>query len=234
MRISSELRQKVLERDNFKCKYCGKKLDSAIADIDHVIPLKKGGTNDISNLVAACPLCNIRKADKLIEIVTTPVSKQLATRWVHSYLKAPILTIFLTLTITIGSGAIFYYLASTNKAKRGAERAQNLTYQAQINQLAQTEKNLKQLLQFIEQQKVNLTITEDSIAALKQEKDKLQPLVQSNREFVDALFRAQEERNRASIRKERWIGVGLGVLASLLASVFMLIVRYFVIRQKSA
>ncbi len=36
-----------------------------IYHIDHVIPLSRGGSNDISNLVLACPTCNLRKNDKL-------------------------------------------------------------------------------------------------------------------------------------------------------------------------
>lgn len=33
--------------------------------IDHRVPLAKGGTNDISNIVLACPHCNLSKQDKL-------------------------------------------------------------------------------------------------------------------------------------------------------------------------
>lgn len=33
--------------------------------IDHRIPLAKGGTNDISNIVLTCPRCNLSKGDKL-------------------------------------------------------------------------------------------------------------------------------------------------------------------------
>src|SRR6266568_3754393 len=36
-----------------------------IYHIDHVIPLSRGGSNDISNLVLGCPTCNLRKNDKL-------------------------------------------------------------------------------------------------------------------------------------------------------------------------
>jgi 5-methylcytosine-specific restriction endonuclease McrA len=30
---------------------------------DHVIPVSKGGTNDIRNIVLACAPCNVRKSD---------------------------------------------------------------------------------------------------------------------------------------------------------------------------
>lgn len=46
------------------CYYCGRKLGKRY-HVDHVIPITRGGTNDPSNLVIACPYCNRSKANKL-------------------------------------------------------------------------------------------------------------------------------------------------------------------------
>jgi len=50
-----------------KCFYCQKELLHARNSwhADHVIPLSKGGSNDISNIVISCPTCNRKKHDKL-------------------------------------------------------------------------------------------------------------------------------------------------------------------------
>jgi hypothetical protein len=56
------LRFKILVRDNFRCVYCGKTKDEERIDVDHVIPVASGGTNDPGNLVAACWTCNIGKS----------------------------------------------------------------------------------------------------------------------------------------------------------------------------
>lgn len=40
------------------CIYCG---ESKSLTIDHAVPLSRGGSNDISNLVPACGPCNFRK-----------------------------------------------------------------------------------------------------------------------------------------------------------------------------
>ena len=53
----------VLRRDGRRCAYCGKRADT----IDHVVPRSRGGTHSWDNCVAACRLCNSRKADRLIE-----------------------------------------------------------------------------------------------------------------------------------------------------------------------
>lgn len=41
------------------CVSCGKPANS----IDHIIPLVKGGTNDMSNLQPMCQSCNSKKSD---------------------------------------------------------------------------------------------------------------------------------------------------------------------------
>src|SRR6266487_856548 len=51
------------KRQHDKCYYCHKKLTEY--HIEHSVPLSRGGTNDISNLVVACPTCNLKKGNKL-------------------------------------------------------------------------------------------------------------------------------------------------------------------------
>ncbi len=65
--INNSLRYDVMKRDNFKCCYCGKSpaIDSnIILEIDHILPVSKGGTNDIENLKTICKECNIGKFNK--------------------------------------------------------------------------------------------------------------------------------------------------------------------------
>jgi hypothetical protein len=59
-----ELRQKVFSRDNYTCQYCNAK--DAKLHCDHVIPLSRGGSNDLENLVAACASCNLSKHNKTL------------------------------------------------------------------------------------------------------------------------------------------------------------------------
>ncbi len=46
------------------CFYCDCNLEITGYHADHFIPIAKGGTNWIDNIVIACPSCNIRKNDK--------------------------------------------------------------------------------------------------------------------------------------------------------------------------
>ena len=52
------------KRQHGKCYYCNCKLGNAY-HVDHVIPLSRGGSNGIDNIVIACPSCNMHKHDKL-------------------------------------------------------------------------------------------------------------------------------------------------------------------------
>jgi 5-methylcytosine-specific restriction endonuclease McrA len=52
------LRQKILERDNYTCQICHRKLPADQLIIDHIIPISFGGTNDESNLRTVCRECH--------------------------------------------------------------------------------------------------------------------------------------------------------------------------------
>ena len=55
----------MLTNQKGRCWWCGKKTLAKGYQIDHRIPLSKGGDNNPSNLVLACPTCNRRKLSKL-------------------------------------------------------------------------------------------------------------------------------------------------------------------------
>ncbi len=56
--IPPEVRKYIFQRDNYQCKSCGKTHLETKLNIDHIIPLAKGGSNDISNLQTLCQACN--------------------------------------------------------------------------------------------------------------------------------------------------------------------------------
>lgn len=64
--IPPDVRWAVLARDQFTCQYCGAKPPSAQLELDHRIPISKGGTNEQSNLVTACSNCNRGKSNRMV------------------------------------------------------------------------------------------------------------------------------------------------------------------------
>jgi hypothetical protein len=61
------LRFMILERDNFTCRYCGATPPDVRLEVDHVHPESQGGSDDPSNLVTSCSICNIGKRDRLTD-----------------------------------------------------------------------------------------------------------------------------------------------------------------------
>jgi 5-methylcytosine-specific restriction endonuclease McrA len=56
------LRAACLERDDFRCRRCGRSADGgAILNADHVIPRSKGGLDVLENLQTLCDDCNAGK-----------------------------------------------------------------------------------------------------------------------------------------------------------------------------
>lgn len=56
--MSARLRFEVFKRDGFRCAYCGAHPPDVLLEVDHIIPVAKGGENDADNLVTACQRCN--------------------------------------------------------------------------------------------------------------------------------------------------------------------------------
>lgn len=53
---------RIYKQQRGRCFYCNAPLRK-VFDLDHVIPISKGGGNEAGNVVCACPSCNSLKAD---------------------------------------------------------------------------------------------------------------------------------------------------------------------------
>lgn len=58
--VTSLTKKMVASNQEWKCGTCGQTLDFTY-EIDHHIPLFKGGSNDVSNLIALCRNCHGKK-----------------------------------------------------------------------------------------------------------------------------------------------------------------------------
>ncbi len=64
--MSKELRDQIKKRDNYTCQICGKHMPDEVGlQIDHIIPVAKGGKTIPSNLQVLCSKCNGRKSSKI-------------------------------------------------------------------------------------------------------------------------------------------------------------------------
>lgn len=62
------VRWRVLNRDSFRCRSCGRSPAAefgVVLHVDHVVPWSKGGTSDEQNLQTLCERCNLGKSDAL-------------------------------------------------------------------------------------------------------------------------------------------------------------------------
>jgi hypothetical protein len=70
--MTSNLREKIKVRDNYTCRKCSlsiKDEKNLLLEIDHVIPLSKGGITSEENLQTLCWKCNRSKGSKIEKII---------------------------------------------------------------------------------------------------------------------------------------------------------------------
>lgn len=63
--ISNSKRYDVLRRDKFQCVLCGASGSEGNLEVDHIVPVSRGGSDDIGNLRCLCFRCNRGKHSKI-------------------------------------------------------------------------------------------------------------------------------------------------------------------------
>lgn len=66
--MTPTLRQEIKERDNYTCKKCHNSIykeSNLLLEINHIIPVSKGGLTNKDNLQTLCWKCNRKKGNKL-------------------------------------------------------------------------------------------------------------------------------------------------------------------------
>ncbi len=56
--IPAGIRVDVLNRDGYKCVFCGRSSQETRLEIDHIFPFSQGGSNKLDNLQTLCIDCN--------------------------------------------------------------------------------------------------------------------------------------------------------------------------------
>jgi 5-methylcytosine-specific restriction endonuclease McrA len=64
--LPAQLRFRILQRDGFRCRYCGRSGDApgVVLHVDHVVSVAAGGTTSEDNLRTACEECNLGKGTR--------------------------------------------------------------------------------------------------------------------------------------------------------------------------
>lgn len=148
--------------------------------------------------------------------------------WISSYKKAPRPTsIASVLSLIIAIAGLYFSITTLDKvSKEKLDKRQS--YAEQLTLLENTEKNLNDLSDFITAKKSEIETTKILIKGLEEKKSELEPIVNANQKTVDAIFLQQKRELEEGIWAERGISFGLGILASLLAS----LIWHFVARFK--
>jgi HNH endonuclease len=66
-KISNALKKQVSDRARGCCEYCKsqRKFSPSSFEIEHIVPISRGGSNTLENLALACAQCNSHKSNKV-------------------------------------------------------------------------------------------------------------------------------------------------------------------------
>jgi septal ring factor EnvC (AmiA/AmiB activator) len=125
--------------------------------------------------------------------------------------------------VIVGVIVIFFgvaaYFAFSYLADRVWSDKTPANYTQQLQHLDNVQQSLKNLSDFVAQQRTSLEESERVISKLKDEKHRIEPLVQADRKIVEAVFQLQEQRAASSALLNYLFGFASGVISSLVATV---------------
>jgi len=82
-KVPDDIRYEVYLRDDYTCQYCGSKPDPSDLTIDHLVPLSRGGLDEVVNYVTCCRQCNQRKSDIPLEQFAQSINIDICDLPVH-------------------------------------------------------------------------------------------------------------------------------------------------------
>lgn len=74
-KLTPSMRKVVYAKDHGRCYICGKVVDPDSFEVEHKVPVAKGGTNDLNNLYVACHICNTMKNSMIFEDFMQKISE---------------------------------------------------------------------------------------------------------------------------------------------------------------
>jgi hypothetical protein len=107
------------------------------------------------------------------------------------------------------------YIYQSNVSIDDIQR-KNVTIDYHLKMLEDTKKNLNALTEYVENQSTRLRSTNELLTELEKQRDRLKPLLETELDTVNALFRAQDER----LRSQRIWDIIIAFLSGILASIF--------------
>lgn len=63
--LKKEIKEMLYKKQKKKCKECGEKFKLSEMHLDHIVPVNKGGNNEITNFQLLCEHCNCSKGDTI-------------------------------------------------------------------------------------------------------------------------------------------------------------------------
>lgn len=75
-KLPKKLRFDVFNRDGFICQYCGRRPPAVVLEVDHIIAIANGGTDDRDNLITSCFDCNRGKGVAGIEAAPIAIAER--------------------------------------------------------------------------------------------------------------------------------------------------------------
>lgn len=159
----------------------------------------------------------LRRIDSLNTV--SGLSGVLVDFWFRAFNKRKWLTVISTLLFFTALTLTIIYFDSKSKREIQEAKKESLNLEARITDLEDMESNLRELIVFIENQKQAIVETENSLSELEKKKNELEPVVKTQQETIAAILDQQEKRNWNNRWIERVIGFGLGIAASIIASI---------------